>query len=290
MSNSMMPIRQGKLETVRDRQQMFLRFVVERDAVRERKERGEAKPWTTDKILQTYHFCNIKRADDRVTRFIGDWLPKNPKMRWFGCAVARWINEPVTLARMPSLEYRWQPQAVVRLFDTIKSEGKNIFRGSYIINGGGDGMSKAEAVVHRVLTPLYQNPPKIYTGSCERSWQALLERRGHGSFMAGQIVADWNTFGVINGMDSYHWAPLGPGSRKGLAFIYDRAPGKIKQEQGVTMMREMHQVIFKHDTFLGKYLNLHDVQNCLCEFSKYVRGYSKTTYRPFGGDGQMGLI
>jgi hypothetical protein len=31
---------------------------------------------------------------------------------------------------------------------------------------------------------------------------------------------------------------------------------------------------------VGKRLELMDIQNCCCEFNKYVRGYSKTKFVP----------
>jgi len=58
-----------------DMMNKFLGFVCERELVRLRKEDGRPKPWTDDKVLQTYRFCNINRNDDTVSRWIYEkWI------------------------------------------------------------------------------------------------------------------------------------------------------------------------------------------------------------------------
>ena len=93
-------------------------------------------------------------------------------------------------------------------------------------------------------------------------------------------MADWQTFGVIHGKDVNTWAPLGPGSSRGLRWLYGLEK-KPNQERAVVLMRQCRSAILQHYEPLGTTLTLHDVQNCLCEFSKYVRGYSKTRYVPY---------
>ena len=42
-------------------------YINERESIRKLREAGYPKPWTQDKILQTYRFCNVNREDDTVT-------------------------------------------------------------------------------------------------------------------------------------------------------------------------------------------------------------------------------
>jgi hypothetical protein len=262
----------------------FVDFVLEREAIRKRKEAGAPRPWTDDPILDKYSFCNVRRADDRVTKFIGEWLPTNPRTRWFACAVARWFNEPKTLAKLPSLDVRWQPAATLRVLRDISRQGNSIFRAAYIITGAlsKKGDTKYETVVNSVLTPLWNKIPRLATDSIEGSWHELRKYPGMGSFMAGQIVADWQTFGVINGRDVNTWAPLGPGSTKGLNEIFGEQPDrpKLNQKQAVWEMQIVRLHMSKRAPQLTSTLSLHDIQNCLCEYSKYCRGYAKTYYKP----------
>jgi hypothetical protein len=157
--------------------------------------------------------------------------------------------------------------------------GQKVFRASYIINGF-PNMPKYVSVVDKVLAPLYKKGPEdvIVSRSMESSHTALMEMPGMGSFMAGQIVADWQTFGEINGKDCYAWAPLGPGSARGLCWVYGLE--KINQDKAVELMQRTRDYMIEHEPKLAKRLILHDIQNCFCEMSKYCRGYSKTKYRP----------
>lgn len=47
----------------------FFEYARERYRIHLAREAGEPEPWTRDKILQRYRFCNIFREDDRVTRW-----------------------------------------------------------------------------------------------------------------------------------------------------------------------------------------------------------------------------
>ena len=275
--------------SIATREVEFAKFVIAREDVRIKKERGDARPYSKDPILNAYHFCNVRRADDRVTKWIGQWVKRSTaKDRWFWCAVARWINQPDTLTMltpaMPTFNMNWDLNKALKILGQIDASGGNIFRGAYIITGAmtnrkRDGRKKYETILIEVLDKVWQNKPMIDKRSLEQSWLALRKNRGMGPFMAGQIVADWQTFGVINAVDVNTWAPLGPGSKRGLRYIYDR---DLNQRDAVTYMQELHQdVLMDRCPALAETLTLHDVQNCLCEFSKYKRGWAKSRYVPY---------
>jgi acyl-CoA thioesterase-1 len=79
---------------------LFLNFVTERESLRLRKESGEPAPWTEDATLARYRFCNIRRKDDRVTRWLlREYYAKLPPDAdyWFAAAIARHLNWPPVL-------------------------------------------------------------------------------------------------------------------------------------------------------------------------------------------------
>lgn len=82
-------------------------WIVEREAIRVRKENGDPFPWTTDEILKTFRFCNVRREDDRgtvwVRTHIREAFPKGPFL-WLMLCIARQINWPATLAEL--IEYQ----------------------------------------------------------------------------------------------------------------------------------------------------------------------------------------
>ena len=258
----------------------FINFCVERENIRRKKAAGKPPPWTNDRVLQLGHFCNVRRSDDRVTKWIGEWLISAPKEdKWFWCCIARWFNEPATLSNLtPLLQFGWLPKPIYDRLCEVKKANRTLFRSAYIITGAivKDGKTKHKAVVDDVLTPLWRTPPLIFKDNCEASWLSLRKYPGQGAFMAGQIVADWNTFGIINGLDTNTWATLGPGSARGLYRVYGQA---FKQKDAVPKFIELRNALATSTDF-GKTLTLMDVQNCLCEYHKYCRGYTKMRYVP----------
>ena len=83
--------------------------------------------------------------------------------------------------------------------------------------------------------------------------------------MAGQIVADLkNDRYLADAEDWWTFAVMGPGSKKGLDYIFEGATTERNFTDRLKALAVLTQ---------GKIPNLHmqDLQNTLCEFSKYVR-------------------
>ena len=51
----------------------FFDYIDERHFIYLKRQDGKTFPWTQDKILQTYSFCNVYRELDKVTI----WIRKN---------------------------------------------------------------------------------------------------------------------------------------------------------------------------------------------------------------------
>lgn len=48
----------------------FFRFVKEREAIRVKRATGAPWPWSRDELLNNYHFTNVRRSDDKGTKWI----------------------------------------------------------------------------------------------------------------------------------------------------------------------------------------------------------------------------
>ncbi len=48
----------------------LISFIQERESIRIKKEAGEPRPWTDDEVLDKSKFCNIRREDDKTSKFI----------------------------------------------------------------------------------------------------------------------------------------------------------------------------------------------------------------------------
>src|SRR6185369_16818331 len=94
-------------------------FITERHAVYKMRAAGFEKPWTKDKILQRYRFCNVYRELDKVTVWIRDnWRApnaNNPDL-WFAMLVARKVNLPEAMADVGN-PLPWDPKKFLKALD-----------------------------------------------------------------------------------------------------------------------------------------------------------------------------
>src|SRR5687767_14084675 len=77
--------------------QAFFAFMRAREKLRIAKESGRPWPWSGDPILNTYKFTNVKRENDRTTRWIrANWTGPNEHRPGgeiiFNCALFRYFG------------------------------------------------------------------------------------------------------------------------------------------------------------------------------------------------------
>jgi hypothetical protein len=276
-------------------------FVQEREFVRLEKLDGAPAPWTEDALLQKYRFCNVRRRDDRVSKWlIKNWYDpyRNSSRLWFMAVVARWINWPPMLDKLTDLfkaselSDRWFDNLGDLIDETVQSGGK-AWTGAYMITARAipDGRGKGSWISHSTLKPIWLHREKF-----DHFFSLPVEARGvqsamslfkgefnHGTFMSGQIVADWTYTPLLDrAPDLYTYAPIGPGSSRGLNRLYGRELDKsIKQEQ---FNAELQHVRANLPAHIAYNLSLHCTQNCMCEFDKYIRlehgGRTRANYQP----------
>jgi hypothetical protein len=89
----------------------LLNFIAERERIRRRRAAGSLAPWTDDPVLRTWSFTNVRREDDRVTRWVAThWREPHcddPDL-WFAMVVAVFVNWPPTLAEI-GYPVPWKP-------------------------------------------------------------------------------------------------------------------------------------------------------------------------------------
>jgi hypothetical protein len=245
-------------------------WVKERESIRFKKEDGERKPWTTDPIFQQFKFCNVKREDDFVTR----WFAHNWRHERFwdspnfiaAIMLGRTINWPPTMDAM-GFPVLWDAPYMEATLQRLMDAGEKVWTGAYMITAGPTGIPKSKWVIGNSAS--YANdPPKLDPTSLQKSWETIMAGKYPcvGPFIAGQVIADLKQTRHLNrAADWWDWAPVGPGSMRGINRVYGRKIStSIGQDQGLREMR----VIKKE---LGLELCLQDVQNCLCELDKYMR-------------------
>lgn len=262
-------------------------WINERENIRLLRENKVPPPWTDDVILGSYRFCNVRRMDDRVSVWLKEnWYDPNRghENMLLAIVLARHFNLPDSL-KVLGFPKVWNPEGMKSRLREYRDGGNTIFNGAYIIRGN-DGSDKIEGVIDFTVGPMVTDPPKIVPESMKKTWWSLIEYRNLGSFMAGQIVADLVYAMEGEWADRKHWAPIGPGSRRGMNRLHSRPIGApLKQPD---FLDELNDLIGELKTSLPSRitsrLDAMDYQNCLCEYDKYCRallgeGRPKQYYR-----------
>ena len=249
-------------------------------------------PWTDDPILQAYRFCNVRRRHDRTSCWIRERViaphQAEPTLHMF-LAFCRFINWPDAICEVMDA-HLWpaQPPHWRLLGDVIDQRVKRreqAWGAAFMVRGErtssrvpwaswGKGRYVAEIVVEREFSNHGDALRKAMQEQTREAVTLVMAKwYGWAGFMAGQVVDDWTWTPLLaDATDHFTWAPLGPGSQRGL----NRLRGlplthKDKQGEGVVLMREIRKRVVGELGPAFHDLALMDIQNCLCEYDKYER-------------------
>lgn len=289
----------------------FLDFVVERHKVWERRQLGAPAPWSEDPILASEKFTNVFRVLDPGTQFVftdlaaDDPSPRDLLMRLFlyrhtgRVEVWRYLyNEMAGYPTVDDLddvlevfkEYRGDAHVRTRTSDPRNAGRKtrtdfkrSVFTGAYLVfpQSQVKGTDKLESIVGLTKRLFVGHGPNMSTASfftarsqAER-FASLRSNKGVADFMSMQILTDWS---YLHGTDDDPFVVCGPGAKKGAAAL---APGAKAEDVLRWACGSLWRLsdcprLEPHDE-VSRLPSYMDVQNCLCEFSKYIR-YSERVY------------
>ena len=266
----------------------ILYWVAEREAIRIHKLNGiDRKFWTQDPILQKYRFCNVRRRDDRMTQWMirnmFDHIAHGEDDMWFISAIARYVNWPPSLISLlvngaiPAHAEEFDPHVFVTVMDNLKAQGLKCWGSAYMLYPGREtGSNKAETVAFRFLLPLANDAAKVREAMAKNRVESVVQELtkfyGWNTFLAGQVAADLTYYPMELGeaSDLYEWAPMGPGSQRGLNRLFGyKLNHSWKQGDFNAALRNIRIDISEHVGLED--LTLHDVQNCMCELDKMWR-------------------
>lgn len=279
----------------------LLYFTWEREVVRIAKENGHAFPWTADPVISKYKFTNIHRRHDRVSQ----WIIKEiiePNVRdhylWFVLLVARLINWPPTLqallreGALPCHPRDFDSVAFSNIIEDYRSRWPKAYSGAYMVypTKRDPGGYKSAALATYIIKPAAEMHEEI-CDAIESEYISnfvteLSKSFGISTFMAGQVAADltYAEGHLADAADLYSYAPIGPGSSRGLNYLRGRKPfAEWSQDDfNQNLIAINHKIAGELEI---TDLTLHDVQNVMCEFSKYCRfvlgeGAPKSLYKP----------
>lgn len=283
----------------------LLYFIWEREAIRIAKVNRYNGELTQDPILKKYKFTNIRRKDDRVSKWIINNIILNAEINenslWFTLLIARLINWPPTLQHLIDCEenillqnpHDFNPKSFSLAIEKFRETNSKAYSGAYMVYptkkdiGSVKSLSLGKHIIKPVLNIAEEVDYILYTeNSIEKFVNVLSNCFGISTFIAGQVAADltYCEAPLNNALDLYTYAPIGPGSSKGLNYLLGRKPyAEWKQEDFNDELKDINEQIKSNLEITD--LTLHDVQNIMCEYSKYARtllgqGKPKTMYKP----------
>ena len=267
-----MKIKDVKKLPIEDR---FMEWIRERESIRLKKNRDESKPWTDNEIMQKFKFCNVRRMDDRVSRWLlFNWYKpfRNHENMLTAVTLARHLNTTDTMDYV-GFPDKWLKGHYRRELTTWKEDGNKVFSGAYMITGKA-GRTKVDYILD-VVGDVHRKRRKLMKGvtTLQELSERLQDIDGIGSFLSGQISSDMRHAVDGRWTDKLFWAPMGPGSRRGINRLKGRpinAP--VKPDQFLHELGEFRELCRcnLHGTITNR-LEAIDYQNCLCECDKMER-------------------
>jgi len=285
--------------------ELLLYWIRERYEVLLKKKNMAPKPWSEDPVFQTTYFCNVRREDDKVTKWIREYYSPHVDhdMFEYNVLLARFLNRPESLQYVGFQPFH-DPTDLLAKLEKLAEEGKTVWGNAYVITTHGIPMPKATYLCDNVLGSALEvlracekaGPPP----TCQEWYGVLQAIEGVGSFLAAQIVADLkNTPGhqLREADDWWTFAAHGPGSVRGASWFFYGEPIGITPVTFRAALDKIRRYVdnnlekcdcdsleekCSHEYKIPRFCN-QDLQNCLCEFDKYMRvkngtGRSKRSY------------
>jgi hypothetical protein len=276
-----------------DQVKRFVEYMVERENIRILKESGQPRPWTTDKILNTYKFTNVRRINDWTTKeflkiykvafAMGKKLYPVETLLYL-CGLYRYFGT-MQFAKEIGAPKKHDARNILMVVAALRNQGKKVFTGAYVITNGGRSERK-ELVVCEYLSGLWEAREKIvhaFFAGAKPSWRRMydelqkLDGFGGSGFMSKEVLQDFLLIYPDTAEDADTWTPVGPGARRGLNRIWGRRPRPTNQQRedlyiaDCLALRDSVQKAWMAEHPKSGTLSAHDVQFCLCEFDKYER-------------------
>lgn len=267
----------------------YLAFVVERHKVWERRQVGVPPHWTDDPILRARKFTNVYCVLDPGSQYLLNMMDEPGITAGDALARAylyRMTNRPQTWDHLlRQMDGEWplaadmNPALADMLVEYRDVHKGQVFSGAYIVmpEPGVKGVDKARSVVK--LAERYFNPdsPGYLTDeflaqpTMEGRFKLLLAQPGIGPFIAMQVLTDFGYSRFGADQDENAFVVAGPGARNGARHVFPGVPPEV----AIELCRDWVLVADEVPLLQGRPPSMMDIQNTLCEFSKYVRFMGK---------------
>lgn len=268
---------------------LYWYFACERQNIFWKKINGDPAPWTHDKILQEYKFCNSYRVNDRVSQYLLKNVIYNGNNYNYEDMLFR-----IILFKLFNKESTWEllsknfGDILLKNFNTKKysivlenaiSNGTKIYNDAYISCANKAFGYDRKHDNHLALLDKMFNIDKMQDKiiKCNTMQDAFNIIKGYpliGNFMAYQLVTDINYSAFVNWKEN-EFTVAGPGSLRGIKKCFiDK--GNMTNEDIIKYMymhqdEEFKRLNLNFKRIGNRPLQLIDCQNIFCELDKYCR-------------------
>ena len=287
----------------------FYEFIYDRHLIwYKRNIKNLAFPWTEDEILRKNMFCNVYRELDKCTIHLLNYVINNASLtledKIFNILLYRRFNTPNFYDIFPvqTLE-NFNFKNLEKQMDKAKANGHKLFNSAYIIcqRYYQSTYRKGDKHVQQLLImkQLHKNFYDFYFPALQEGQSSIEELHKvlkeeipmSGDFMCFQYCNDITYIPELKYCfdDLNDFVAMGPGSKPGIDLLF---PGHKESHAELCKYLYIRQIdffnelasnhnknfyrikydspYFKADKGNPAFISLSNIQNCLCEFRKYI--------------------
>lgn len=281
--------RGAKMKTRQDIYDLYWYFACERQNIFWKKLNNEPAPWTNDRILQQYKFCNSYRFNDRVSQYLIKNVIYNGKKYSAEDTLFR-----IILFKLFNLESTWElltdcfGDITLENFDASKyskvlneaiNSGNKIYNDAYIscankVFGYDRKHDNHLALLYKMFVKDKMQNKILNCITMKEAFEIIKSYPLIGNFMAYQLVTDINYSDVVNWQEN-EFTVAGPGSQRGIKKCFIDKEG-MSDEEIIKYMyenqdKEFARLNLNFKRIGNRSLQLIDCQNIFCELDKYCR-------------------
>ena len=261
-------------------------FASERHSMYMKRLAGGPPPWTEDTVLAAYRFTNTFRAADRVSQYLIRLVYDEMKD-----ATTETLFLSVLLFKVFNRIDTWEaivrelgfPNAATfdygacdRILSNLRTR-QPIYSAAYIMpSGKTKGMPKHRMHLGLIRQMIEDNVPHKLQASkrLEDAYDVLISYPSLGPFLAFQYTIDLN-YTTLMTHSEQSYVVAGPGALDGLSKVFQTLGDHSPADAIRWLSDHQDEEFSRHDIdfggLWGRPMQLIDVQNVLCEVSKYTR-------------------